>query len=209
MKKADEAKANAPSPVPAWNGRTAWNTSWSCDKDGLCGCCTDCCTCWAVCCCSIVTAPQLHDRVVEKGSCKWSFAFLVVLFIAAGVFNFIYTTSVSSFYASHTLEPNEEIPSGAIAHWARSVAFGLQMTYFMFMLIIVMSVRKKLRERDGLQDKCCGLEDCCCAFWCDPCTQCLLFRRLGLGGGKYSFISADGVSITGEAAPLAQPLAQP
>ena len=41
------------------------------------------------------------------------------------------------------------------------------------------------------------------AWWCQPCTACLLLRHLGMGGGKYSMTSPTGSVDSVEAAPLA------
>ena len=75
------------------------------------------------------------------------------------------------------------------------------------LVVLLCMVRQRVRQGEKLEQQTCtcveGAEDCCCAWWCGPCTACLLLRHLGLGGGKYSMTSATGSIDSVEAAPLA------
>ena len=43
---------------------------------------------------------------------------------------------------------------------------------------IVCTVRAAMRRRENIGVQCCGqAEDCCCATFCNPCTQCQLLRH--------------------------------
>ena len=53
-----------------------------------------------------------------------------------------------------------------------------------------------IRKRDDIPEaNCQGCEDCCCAMYCNLCTQCLIFRHEGLVAGKYSLCSPIGTPL--------------
>ena len=55
-----------------------------------------------------------------------------------------------------------------------------------------------IRKRDGIPGSNC--EDCCYAWCCNPCTQCLIFRHEGrLVVGMYSLCSPTGTPLKDEA----------
>ena len=62
-----------------------------------------------------------------------------------------------------------------------------------FMCLTVCQVRQAIRKRDAIPESHCqGCEDLCCAWCCNPCTQCLIMRHEGLVKGKYSLTSPIG-----------------
>jgi len=66
----------------------------------------------------------------------------------------------------------------------------------LFTCLTICQVRMAIRKRDGiLESNCQGCEDLCCAGFCNPCTQCLIFRHEGLVGGKYSLCSPIGTPL--------------
>ena len=68
--------------------------------------------------------------------------------------------------------------------------------YFGVFIFIVQGARATIRRRDNIPEESCGggCEDCCCAFWCNPCVQCQILRHEGLGGGRYDLLSPTGGS---------------
>ena len=53
-------------------------------------------------------------------------------------------------------------------------------------------MRLAIRKRDAIPEKnCAGCEDCCCAFFCNSCTQCMILRHECKG--NYSITSPTGV----------------
>jgi Cys-rich protein (TIGR01571 family) len=71
-----------------------------------------------------------------------------------------------------------------------------------FFFILVMIIRQKVRELYGIQPQCCGgCEDCCCAWWCTPCTICQIWRhvqdpRISNAQGCCGCASKDGLPAT-------------
>ena len=66
---------------------------------------------------------------------------------------------------------------GGIANLLNTIAW--LTTFFLICMI-----RQKIRMRDEIQetmcrphDPCAGCEDCCCSWWCTPCTICQLMRH--------------------------------
>ena len=185
-----------------------WNDcgNCGCTEDGLCGCSNDLCTCLSVCCCPCITSAQMYDRVVKPGSCMTFFCIFVGLTVAASLLNSMHVSTVAvstTIYGGTTIYSSQPTIYGGMADM-------VQLAYVILMVYLVMSVRRVLREKDGLEATCCcGLEDCCCSYLMNPCTQCLLLRKMGLGGGKYSITSPNGGSQGAEAAPLRESLTQP
>ena len=68
----------------------------------------------------------------------------------------------------------------------------------MFTLTRLQGPHMAIRKRDGIPGSNC--EDCCYAWCCNPCTQCLIFRHEGrLVAGKYSLCSPTGTPLKDEA----------
>ena len=54
----------------------------------------------------------------------------------------------------------------------------LEMIGFLFVLIVTIRARAHIRGRYNIPEKrCVGCEDCCCAFFCSPCTICQMSRH--------------------------------
>jgi len=159
-----------------------WNSSWSCEPEGLCGCTTDMCTCCATTWCSYITIPQLYERVIGPAGRCMQLYFLLFFLV---VLHLVLLT----------------IPA------TREVSELMIIAIDIILVVLLCMVRQRVRRDEKLEQQTCtcveGAEDCCCAWWCGPCTACLLLRHLGLGGGKYSMTSATGSIDSVEAAPLA------
>ena len=61
-----------------------------------------------------------------------------------------------------------------IALNAIGVAFGLMV------LLVSFRARRYIRQKYGIPERRCrGCEDCCCVFWCTPCSLCQMARHTG------------------------------
>ena len=55
----------------------------------------------------------------------------------------------------------------------------------LLLFCIVMDLRRKIREKNGIPETCCeGCEDCCCSWWCWPCVVCQMARHEFTGPDK-------------------------
>ena len=55
----------------------------------------------------------------------------------------------------------------------------LQLIAYM-MVVLIMNLRQAFRTKYGIvagRDGCCSCEDCCCSFWCMPCTLSQMHRH--------------------------------
>jgi hypothetical protein len=71
-----------------------------------------------------------------------------------------------------------DIPASHHATVMLGVSEFLGLLSMLCVCAIVCTVRAAVRRRDNIPSNCCGAaEDCCCAFCCNPCTQCMLLRH--------------------------------
>ena len=61
--------------------------------------------------------------------------------------------------------------------------------------IVLMAVRKRIRDRDQIATGSCGpQEDCCCSFWCSCCVTIQAFNHLNMRCETgYQLCSPEGV----------------
>lgn len=167
----------------------------------LCGCFDDCCVCWAVCCCHWITTGQLYERAVKRRMLARLPA-LSCVSIALFIFGMqLYQQIVTSIFSSTTYDQLEAIldnraPGQQQLSFLRSPAQqreSLESSAASILLYIgelcaaaaslcacaiVCTVRAAMRRRENIGVQCCGqAEDCCCATFCNPCTQCQLLRH--------------------------------
>ena len=140
--------------------------------------------------CSCIVVPQLYERVIGPGgTCKKGFILLMVLYLLSVIFE-------SAGAGSHSIA-------------LESVGGTFSSLYALVLLIGLCLVRQKVRFNEGIPQETCdcceSCEDCCCAYWCNPCTSSQLLRHFGLTAGKYSLTSATGDLETAESKPLAPP----
>ena len=150
--------------------------------DGICDCCRDPGMCAIVYCCDPVSTGQLYERVVQKGlveripmlSCVSISAFLWVCYVWSSVLS-----GFGEFF-------------GAVG-----IVLGTLSGVCLF--LIVCTVRKAIRTRDGIEPGSCGdFEDCCCAFWCNSCTQCQLWRHERVNCAQYDLCNKTGSKLAAE-----------
>jgi Cys-rich protein (TIGR01571 family) len=56
----------------------------------------------------------------------------------------------------------------------------LQLIAYIMMVVLIMNLRQAFRNKYGIvagRDGCCSCEDCCCSFWCMPCTLSQMHRH--------------------------------
>lgn len=75
----------------------------------------------------------------------------------------------SSSWTVQNIETTNETPG-----WVQGVAIIsnlMYLAYFFTILIVTTCARSYIRGKYSIPASCCqGCEDCCCAFWCTPCT---------------------------------------
>ena len=152
----------------------------------LFGCCADPGLSCMVCICTPITTGQLYERsartgLIERVHALWT-CWTVALFLLAG------------FVLSELLADTQDHTCTALA-----LLCGLAAT--LCTVFVLTSVRKAVRERDRIEvGACCGEgEDCCCSFWCSPCTQCQIWRHERVYCSKYSLCNPTGSPVAHEA----------
>jgi len=104
----------------------------------------------------------------------------------------------------YTPEVDEEAQQAAAGHvtgaWVMAtLSQALSLASMICVCAIVCTVRGAVRRRENIEPECCGdCEDCCCAFCCNPCTQCMLLRHEKLGAPgepQYQICSPTGLPV--------------
>ena len=167
-------------------------------KADLCGCCEDCCTCWASWCCGPITTAQLASKTsLTNLTCK-TLASLLCVIIIVGII--VHTVGqVMPGYIIRTNWGYVEIRGNTTLLYLGS---GIGSIASFMMCILVCKARAVVRIQSGIpgETNCGGAscEDCCCACCCTCCTMSQLFRHLGIGtkskghGTEYSLCSETG-----------------
>ena len=86
--------------------------------------------------------------------------------------------------------------------YLESVVLVLMAVYVTF---ITCRTRKLIRTTYSIPTTMCGeeMEDCCCSFWCNPCTACHMARHL-VDFNQYSAQCCTDTGLGPEAPPLAE-----
>mmetsp|Transcript_21265 Transcript_21265/g.44819 ORF Transcript_21265/g.44819 Transcript_21265/m.44819 type:complete len:167 (-) Transcript_21265:1253-1753(-) len=144
-------------------GRKGWSS-------GLCACTSDWCSCLANLCCSPCTTAQLWTRYRLAG---WPTCLAITLFL-----------TIATFASSSMSESGSRN-----GFWMSLIgAAGSVMT-----LLIICTVRRSIRTRDGIEPTCYEpVDDICYSFWCGPCTTCQIMRHEKMVYGRYSLLSPTG-----------------
>jgi Cys-rich protein (TIGR01571 family) len=147
-------------------------------RDGLCDCCAQgCChpSLWNAICFrqillgQILTRMQLTwcgDRARTRGQYKRTFHILLWLTVSYWLFWFFFHC-------------DEEDHHGRDCHgWRHSVMGAVRTIWFVYTLIVMIKLRRAVRDKYKIPQSCCGgCEDCCCVFFCSCCTMAQLARQ--------------------------------
>ena len=120
-------------------------------------------TCLMAMFCRCVYIAQLHERVVERKSFQKVLGILLAIQVLG--------------YIMSQMGPGSVMP----VQWAR---YGQLWSMIIELLVAfvylryVITIRKKMRARDHIQDEsgACGSE-CCTSYWCQPCVVCQMFAH--------------------------------
>jgi Cys-rich protein (TIGR01571 family) len=147
--------------------------------------------CWLAWCCPPIALGQVQTRMKYdwsgaplNGRVTWmsAFKFMLISFI---VYYVIDTTLSFMIFPYTTGEFNEEtgtytVPD-SIPSWVNvvdAIHNGLSLLYSIFLLVVLVRTRSNIRARYQIPEQSChGCEDCCCSFWCSPCTICQMARH--------------------------------
>ena len=125
------------------------------------------------------TSPT--EELTGKQAAWSAFKIMFAIFVAYEVLsNFLYYVTlpfVSGHYdESGVYYPPQNIPLWAVVFDAIRQALGI--AYGLFILMITLRTRAYIRHKYSIPEKrCSGCEDCCCSFWCGPCTVCQMARH--------------------------------
>ena len=160
--------------------------------DGVCDCCKDPGMCAIVYCCNPVNTGQLYERMVQKGLVQ---RIPLISCMSIAVFMWIayaWTPVTSGIDGALANVENVEW----VAIMLANVGMVLSVMTGIGLVLIVCTVRKSIRTRDGIEPGGCGdAEDCCCAFWCNSCTQCQLWRHERVRCAQYDLCSETGSTL--------------
>lgn len=183
---------------------------------GLCDCCQDCCSCWAVICCSPTVLGQLSFRVLwnKKGACMVVAGILWICTLLTWLIN-MHRNPESMHELESTLarvkhlgadsydDSYDDAPTPPVADSFSADESGGWLVWVSALLslsgpaILVLTclIRGRIRARDAIPATCCGgwLDDCVLACCCSCCVLTQLMRHEGLAGERYKLTAEDGV----------------
>jgi len=186
-------------------------------RDGLCDCCTLGC-CHPHCCLAWWCEPCALGQVLTRFHLNWcgkrtpyeqgksAFFILFWLYTVYLVVSNSLSAVVGQFTASDVTTTDDEFGLGGeigdlenAPGWVIAlnvVRNLLDLALFVFMLVVTIRMRRFLRDRYRIPEKCCrGCEDCCCAFWCMPCSICQMARHSAdYGTYKAGCCAEDGLA---------------
>jgi Cys-rich protein (TIGR01571 family) len=165
-------------------------------RDGLCDCCAfGCCHpvfCLTFWCYSCSLGQVLHRMKLNfcanptpDGQYPATSAFKIFWGIAIGIYVLQVIIGIIIAASSDPLEyqtkynPNtdqyEVTTTGGDGGAGRGISWLISYAMALFCFFITMRLRTYVRERYSIPGSCC--EDCCCSYWCMPCTICQLHRH--------------------------------
>lgn len=87
------------------------------------------------------------------------------------------STSTTNPYHTNTNNPQGDIPP--IFYLFYGLRATLHIVFFFYMMIAIVNTRQYIRTKYAIREgsSCRGMEDCCCAFWCQCCTIMQMARH--------------------------------
>lgn len=156
-------------------------------KDGTFDCCKfGCChpSFLNACCCPQLLLAQVMMRLkmnlfadpAPEDEYKVTFRRMVILVICYWIVASIFAPQSSGF------EVNDDGTMTAIPAdspiWQRLIYHTLTTLFSLYFLVILIKVRAAVRRRYAIpEQRCHGMEDCCCAFFCSCCTVAQVARQ--------------------------------
>lgn len=102
-----------------------------------------------------------------------AFIVMVSIWLVVAIIQSVFNIVIDVFDAD---DSTEDDPTWLLAPDIISRVVATAMA--VFVLIVVFRTRLYVRHRYGIPEASCnGCEDCCCAFWCTPCTVCQMLRH--------------------------------
>jgi Cys-rich protein (TIGR01571 family) len=171
--------------------------TWS---SGLCACFSDCDSCWTVFCIPCVALGQLSQKVL-------GYSCVVVTMFFLCVYALSYTFEIYANLPYYDVDRNPiacyvSHHDGGETCLPHPFVIAFCFIAFCAACIFTTILRNAIRRRDKIkQDRqccadSCGIkdgEDCCCAFWCGPCSICQMMRHEGLTGSNYTIMAQAGL----------------
>jgi len=154
------------------------------------------CMCCTALCCSCVTTPQLFAKVLgnKAAFAKW-FAILLILRIMLQIGQQFGQSQPVVVYNPDMLSA-EVSPMGLV--WSCFQVVGGLGTVII-VTVLLMAVRKRIREKDQIPEGACGgCDDCCCSFCCSCCITIQMFHHLGISQQTgYKLCDPEGIPTVG------------
>lgn len=181
MPESKKAVGESDGPVGAW-------------KDGLCDC-FDYGLCHASCCiswfCNLIALGQVVTRLKlnwcgrttdKKSDQKSAFSVLVAITCFYFVVKVALKTAINQITLQAQMNPYNHDPSadGTLVLLQLILSF-VSLGYLIVLVIVGVNVRSAVRSKYSIPETSCqgGMEDCCCIFWCTPCSISQMLRHTG------------------------------
>lgn len=157
-------------------------------RDGLCNFCTFGC-CHSMCCMAFWCSACALGQVLHRNKLNWIgspsstgqaphlSAFKIFLGISIAVYILDFVIAILTADDGESSDSTEESSTDGESSSSskRGVSNVLQGILMIVVFIITMRLRSYVRNRYAITGSC--IEDCCCSFWCLPCTICQVSRH--------------------------------
>jgi Cys-rich protein (TIGR01571 family) len=121
--------------------------------------------CCLTCCCACFTFARIRSLEFGHGYWKSVFVFWLLAAMCNTMGHIKYYMKLLAGNGQQKLGGPEPHPPMNLLTFAASVC----------LIVMVASLREQYRKKYNIKagrDGCGNSEDCCCAFWCMPCTLC-------------------------------------
>mmetsp|Transcript_34519 Transcript_34519/g.101448 ORF Transcript_34519/g.101448 Transcript_34519/m.101448 type:complete len:280 (+) Transcript_34519:84-923(+) len=157
-------------------------------KDALCGCCNyGIChpSLWNAMICPLILMAQVATRMKlnwlgspAEGE-SWRNTFKIIVSIV--VVHYVISGILAPFKPDYEYDEKsgEMVQVGPDAPlWVTIVNNIVSASFGLYSLIVMIKVRRSVRQRYEIEPECCGgAEDCCCVFFCNCCTVAQMARH--------------------------------
>lgn len=178
-------------------------------RDDICDC-LKLGICHAQCCLAFFFPPVALGQVLSRMKLDWSgdalngrnpvmsaFKVMLLSFVLYNVIDSVMSYVTYPYSPEYNPETGTFTTPDNVPSWVATVDAarqGLSLLYSLFVLFIMIRARGYIRSKYQIPEQSCqGCEDCCCSFWCSPCTVCQMARHTA----DYSTYNASCCSETG------------